>query len=221
VEETRASLISALDVLKNSIESLDDDGRGLAESLLARREKLVAAVSNIVGKKPHALRTRIHGDFHLGQVLVSQLDAYLIDFEGEPARPVEERRRKMSPFRDVAGLLRSLSYAGAAAMPSESTPLPANDRRRVLLERFTAAARDTFLHAYRAEIAKAPQALADERTEAALIDLFLVEKAAYEIRYEAANRPAWLHLPVRGLAALASRLLGDTSQSDGDDNNAA
>ncbi|MCY0386431.1 maltose alpha-D-glucosyltransferase [Robbsia sp. Bb-Pol-6] len=217
VDETHALLSESLDILTHSLDKLDPDGRALAESLLARRVKLLAAVGKIVGKKPQALKTRIHGDFHLGQVLVAQLDAYLIDFEGEPARPVDERRRKMSPFRDVAGLLRSLSYAGAAAMPAELAPLPATDRRRALLERFSARAREHFLEAYRQEIAKAPQPLADAATEGALIDLFLVEKAAYEIRYEAANRPTWLNLPIRGLAALAARLLGDTSTSAASD----
>ena len=232
VDETRALLVEALDVLERNLDSLDREGHSLAESLLARRDRLIEAVGRIVGKQPKALKMRIHGDFHLGQVLVAQLDAYLIDFEGEPARSVDERRRKMSPFRDVAGLLRSLSYAGAAAMPAELAPLPANDRRRVLLEQFSARARDRFISSYREEIAKAPQALADDKTESALIDLFLVEKAAYEIRYEAANRPSWLVLPVRGLAALAARLLGDTSESaasdiagntafDGDDHHAA
>jgi maltose alpha-D-glucosyltransferase/alpha-amylase len=217
VTETQTLLTEALDILERHLQGLDRDGHSLAEQLLARREKLLKAVGKIVGKKARALRTRIHGDFHLGQVLVGQLDAYLIDFEGEPARPVDERRRKMSPFRDVAGLLRSLSYAGAAAMPSEATALPANDRRRVLLESFSAHARERFMQAYRHEIASAPTPLADAATEGALIDLFLVEKAAYEIRYEAANRPSWLILPVRGLSALAGRLLGDTNASAASD----
>jgi len=217
VTETQTLLTEALDILERHLQGLDRDGHSLAEQLLARRERLLKAVGKIVGKKARALRTRIHGDFHLGQVLVGQMDAYLIDFEGEPARPVDERRRKMSPFRDVAGLLRSLSYAGAAAMPSEATALPANDRRRVLLESFSAHARERFMQAYRHEVAAAPIPLADVATEGALIDLFLVEKAAYEIRYEAANRPSWLILPVRGLSALAGRLLGDTSASAASD----
>jgi maltose alpha-D-glucosyltransferase / alpha-amylase len=158
-----------------------------------------------------ALRTRIHGDFHLGQVLVSQGDAFLIDFEGEPARELEERRAKSSPLRDVAGLLRSLSYASAAAQSTmEAAPQLTADRKRALFERFRAAAAEAFLNEYRAATQTVSQPLVAPEHEQALLDLFLIEKAAYEIRYEAANRPAWLGLPVRGLAALTSRLLGDT-----------
>jgi maltose alpha-D-glucosyltransferase/alpha-amylase len=220
IDETVSQLDDALDTLSHHVAALDDDTRALATTLLARRKDLSKAVRGIVGEKPLALRTRIHGDFHLGQILVAQMDAYLIDFEGEPARSVADRRRKMSPYRDVAGLLRSLSYAGAAALTAtanETAQLPSNDRRRTLLEAFSARARDRFLEAYRTAIAAAAQPLADAQTEAALIDLFLVEKAAYEIRYEAANRPSWLALPLRGLAALAARLLGDTDASAASD----
>jgi maltose alpha-D-glucosyltransferase/alpha-amylase len=168
-------------------------------------------VGKLVSSDAGALRTRIHGDFHLGQVLVAQGDAYLIDFEGEPARTLEERRQKSSPLRDVAGLMRSLSYASAAAQSTtESAPQQTADRKRALFDRFRAHATQTFLTEYRAAIADAPTPLVSPEAEQALLDLFLIEKAAYEIRYEAANRPTWLSLPVRGLAALTSRLLGDT-----------
>ncbi len=145
------------------------------------------------------------------QVLVAQGDAFLIDFEGEPARELAERRQKSSPLRDVAGLLRSFSYASAAAQSTtEAAPQQTADRKRALFERFRAHAAETFLAEYRAVTAHAPQPLVAPANEQALLDLFLIEKAAYEIRYEAANRPAWLGLPVRGLAALTARLLGDT-----------
>jgi maltose alpha-D-glucosyltransferase/alpha-amylase len=144
-------------------------------------------------------------------VLVAQGDAFLIDFEGEPARTLEERRQKSSPMRDVAGLLRSLSYASAAAQSTtESAPQQTADRKRALFDRFRGYATESFLQEYRAAVANAPQPLVSPAAEQALLDLFLIEKAAYEIRYEAANRPTWLSLPVRGLAALTARLLGDT-----------
>ncbi|MGI4816256.1 MAG: maltose alpha-D-glucosyltransferase [Janthinobacterium lividum] len=210
----QAQLAAALDTLASRMDSLDDHARGLAQSIFDRRDALVAAVEKLLDGSSQALRTRIHGDFHLGQVLVAQGDAYLIDFEGEPARPLEERRRKMSPFRDVAGLLRSLSYASAASMPAEpadqTAAVPAVDRRRDLHERFRVAAEGAFLAAYRTAIEQAATPLADKRSETALIQLFLIEKAAYEIRYEAANRPNWLALPLRGLAALTGELLGFT-----------
>jgi maltose alpha-D-glucosyltransferase/alpha-amylase len=142
---------------------------------------------------------------------MAQGDAYLIDFEGEPARALDERRRKTSPLRDVAGLLRSLSYASAAAQSTtENAPAQTADRKRALFERLRAHAEESFLLQYKEAVAQSPEPIAGEKTYAALLDLFLIEKAAYEIRYEAANRPTWIGLPLRGLASLASRLLGDT-----------
>ncbi len=161
-----------------------------------------------------ALRTRIHGDFHLGQVLVAQGDAYLIDFEGEPARALEERRQKSSPLRDVAGLIAFtvLCERRGAVHDRKARRRQTADRKRALFERFRAQARKRSCAntARRWRIRRQPIAGARSRTVAALLDLFLIEKAAYEIRYEAANRPTWLGLPLRGLASLASRLLGDT-----------
>jgi maltose alpha-D-glucosyltransferase/alpha-amylase len=212
VDGTQAMLASALDLLAPRIEQMSDpETKALAQSLIDRRKELVAVVDKLVSADAGALRIRIHGDFHLGQVLVAQGDAYLIDFEGEPARTLEERRQKSSPLRDVAGLMRSLSYASAAAQSTtEAAPQQTADRKRMLFDRFRAYATETFLNEYRAAAAQASTPLVAPEAEQALLDLFLIEKAAYEIRYEAANRPTWLSLPVRGLAALASRLLGDT-----------
>ena len=210
IDGTQKLLATSLALLEKNVDHLGDDAALLGRSILDRKDKLVEAVSKLVKPDAHALRTRIHGDFHLGQVLVSQGDAFLIDFEGEPARELEERRAKSSPLRDVAGLLRSLSYASAAAQSTmEAAPQMTADRKRALFERFRAAA-ETFLDEYRAATEAAAQPLVAPEHEQALLDLFLIEKAAYEIRYEAANRPTWLGLPVRGLAALTSRLLGDT-----------
>ncbi|MGF6761852.1 maltose alpha-D-glucosyltransferase/alpha-amylase [Paraburkholderia sp. GAS33] len=210
-EGTQSMLSTALDLLSHRIDQLTDDTKELAQSLLDRRGALTEAVAKLVPADAGALRTRIHGDFHLGQVLVAQGDAYLIDFEGEPARTLDERRQKSSPMRDVAGLLRSFSYASAAAQSTtESAPQQTADRKRALFDRFRVYAAESFLGEYRAAIAAAAQPLVAPAAEQGLLDLFLIEKAAYEIRYEAANRPTWLGLPVRGLAALASRMLGDT-----------
>jgi maltose alpha-D-glucosyltransferase/alpha-amylase len=113
--------------------------------------------------------------------------------------------------------MRSLSYASAAAQPTtESAPQQTADRKRALFERFRAHATHAFLAEYRAAAAQSPTPLVAAESEEALLDLFLIEKAAYEIRYEAANRPTWLGLPVRGLAALTSRLLGDTGAPSSD-----
>jgi maltose alpha-D-glucosyltransferase/alpha-amylase len=147
--------------------------------------------------------TRIHGDFHLGQVLVASGDAYIIDFEGEPAASIEERRAKTSPLRDVAGLVRSISYAGAALREGKGVASAPNDaaQRDTLIVEFRRRATQAFLKQYWTARGGAHNA-----GERALLDLFLLEKAAYEIAYEAANRPTWIGVPLAGLAALATRI---------------
>ena len=139
-----------------------------------------------------------------------QSDAYIIDFEGEPARTMEQRRAKSSGMRDVAGLLRSFDYAAAAAAPgrvaaSERT----SERRQQILQQFRERASGAFLAAYREVLEGAEHRWVTPEAEGALLDLFSLEKAAYEIRYEAANRPGWVGIPLGGLHAIAARLLGD------------
>jgi maltose alpha-D-glucosyltransferase/alpha-amylase len=175
-----------------------------ANALLGRREALIEAVRGLGASGEGALMTRIHGDFHLGQVLVASGDAYIIDFEGEPARPLEERRRKSSPLRDVAGLLRSIDYA-AASMADPKNILASRvspGRRERLVTRLREGAEKAFLHGYREATSGLPS-LDNKR----LLDFFVIEKAAYEINYEAANRPSWLGIPVHGLARVAAHLL--------------
>jgi maltose alpha-D-glucosyltransferase/alpha-amylase len=181
-----------------------DQDRDRAQTLLSQSEGIVAAIRNLAKSGAGTLMTRIHGDFHLGQVLVASGDAYIIDFEGEPGASIGERRAKTSPLRDVAGLLRSIDYAGATFI----------DRRGVGAVPVDAAQRDQLIALFRAHAATAFLRTYWEATDArsgpaarALLDLFLIEKAAYEIAYEAANRPTWIGVPVAGLARLATRIL--------------
>lgn len=181
----------------------------IAESLLAQRDAIAKAVTALARRGGAAFLCRIHGDFHLGQVLVSSGDAYIIDFEGEPSRPLSERRAKTSPLRDVAGLLRSLDYAAAMIerKGDVGTALAPSSQREDVLTRFRNQASKAFRESYRLAM---QCDVADD--EEALLDLFLIEKAAYEIGYEAANRPAWIDVPLRGLAALVARILpGETA----------
>jgi maltose alpha-D-glucosyltransferase/alpha-amylase len=179
-----------------------DEADGLAR-LEQRREALRDRIVAIAADATETRITRIHGDLHLGQLLVAGDEVVFIDFEGEPSRPVEERRAKDVPLRDVAGILRSFAYAGAAAR-RELPALAALEEERAaqLFTRFEAEARRDFLAAYRAVAEPFP---------APLVDLFEFEKAAYEVAYEAASRPDWLAIPLVGLAAAAERLIsGDT-----------
>jgi maltose alpha-D-glucosyltransferase/alpha-amylase len=169
--------------------------------VMALRDRLGDALRLLASKGAGSRITRIHGDLHLGQVLVANADVFIIDFEGEPAKPVEARRAKNSPYRDVAGMLRSFDYAAAVVdrKSRESHAHLPEPRRTAFLQNFIVRATESFLSGYRG--ATEPAA------DAALLDLFLLEKAAYEIAYEAANRPTWIDVPLRGLARLASSLL--------------
>jgi maltose alpha-D-glucosyltransferase/alpha-amylase len=205
--EARAQLQAAYEALDN-MKELPESAAGLARRLREQREDLMAAIPALAGAGVGTLKTRVHGDFHLGQVLVAQGDAFLIDFEGEPAKPLEARRAKACPLRDVAGMLRSFDYAAASVAPGRSNVPAANaERQERILRRFRDDVSDAFLTAYRAAHDAAERRWAPPEAEAKLTDLYLLEKAAYEICYEAANRPSWLAIPLRGLAELADRLL--------------
>ncbi len=209
VEEAVQQIGLACTLLAAKGDWTDIELAGLASDVLAERETLIALVQERAERGIGSLSTRIHGDFHLGQVLVVQNDAYIIDFEGEPARPLAERRMKSSALRDVAGLLRSLDYAIATAASEPATAaLPPNaaERYGALLQEFRFHAEEAFLKAYH-DVARATSgSFMPEDAVDALLDLFLIEKAAYEICYEIANRPAWLAIPLRGLHAILTRL---------------
>jgi maltose alpha-D-glucosyltransferase/alpha-amylase len=198
----------ALALLRAIREWPDEATGALANELLDHEQELKRTVRHLAREGQGAVRTRVHGDFHLGQVLVVKGDAFIIDFEGEPARPLAQRRMKGSPLRDVAGLLRSFDYAAAAATPGRTaTSAQTSERRGALIERFREEASVTFLDSYRAVLAEAPHPWVPREAEQALLDLFLIEKAAYEIRYEAANRPTWLGIPLQGLHRIVERLV--------------
>ncbi|MBO1073888.1 maltose alpha-D-glucosyltransferase [Roseomonas marmotae] len=207
-ESARRQLAAALQGLSRirSWEREEDTAR--AAWLASNGEKLMAALDGLAAAAPGALRTRIHGDFHLGQVLVVQGDAYIIDFEGEPAKTLEQRRAKTSPLRDVAGLLRSIDYAVATASTGQAaTSGAAAERRGPMLENFRTRAAQEFLEAYRAVHDAAPRRWAQPEAESALLHLFLIEKAAYEVCYEIANRPSWIGIPLQGLEDLGRRII--------------
>ncbi|ANM14705.1 MULTISPECIES: maltose alpha-D-glucosyltransferase [unclassified Rhizobium] len=181
----------------------------LAAPLLKRRSELVELGATLAEATRHTLMTRTHGDFHLGQILVSEGDAVIIDFEGEPAKNLGERRAKTNPLRDVAGLLRSLSYLVATAkLDNDAVIEHENEVRREAIARFGHQAEEAFLDAYSQAVSasKALDMPADQRRR--VLDAFLLEKAAYEIAYEARNRPKWLPIPLSGLTEIVSRLAG-------------
>ena len=137
-------------------------------------------------------------------MLVASGDAYIIDFEGEPAASIAERRAKSSPLRDVAGLLRSIDYIGATLTDRKGLgAMPVNDAARdKLIAQFGKRASAAFLRGY-----WETSCLKNDAATRTLLDFFLVEKAAYEVGYEAANRPTWIGVPLAGLSSLVTRII--------------
>ncbi|VWX55509.1 Maltose alpha-D-glucosyltransferase/ alpha-amylase [Burkholderiales bacterium 8X] len=148
---------------------------------------------------PLGLKTRYHGDYHLGQVLVTGNDYLIIDFEGEPARSFEERRAKGSPLRDVAGMLRSFNYARWSGLRRVAQNPEELERLEPAVREWEAATRDAFLTAYLETMARGAPAVP---VDSELLALFELEKALYELRYELNNRADWAQVPLQGLLAL-------------------
>ena len=142
-------------------------------------------------------------------MLVVSGDVTIIDFEGEPAKPAEVRRGKDHPLRDVAGIIRSFDYAAAVVKRrSQASHAHVPDQQvAAFLDSFVVRATDSFLAGYREALAAATESTPLTVTPE-LLDLFLIEKAAYEVVYEAANRPTWIDVPLHGLAQRVRHLLG-------------
>jgi maltose alpha-D-glucosyltransferase/alpha-amylase len=184
-------------------------GNAHAEELLSREEQLQKRIRRILDGRMTGLRIRVHGDYHLGQVLKTGNDFIVIDFEGEPSRPLSERRIKRSALRDVAGMLRSFHYASYALLHGQSPhsviraeDAAAAESGAAFWYRWVCAA---FLRAYVSESGDAAHLPRTRDELQVLLDVHLLEKALYEITYELNNRPDWLHIPVRGVLELLGR----------------
>ena len=208
-ERIETQIKSALGALKQRIPALDDSTSGIAGLLLSRRPELIARARSISSGDVAGRRIRIHGDYHLGQTLRTDAgDFIILDFEGEPARPIEERRRKQSPLKDVAGMIRSFSYAAFSALDHFIAPkdgdLQAPDRNNLesWVRSWQSAASAEFLRTYQVAIAVNSALLPTPAESQELLNAYLLEKALYELLYELNNRPAWLHIPINGILTL-------------------
>ncbi len=188
-------------LLEARIEQFTGAARDEAQALLAARERVLERIAQFASGGQQMLKTRFHGDYHLGQVLLAHNDFYLIDFEGEPARSFDERRAKQSPLRDVAGMLRSFNYAQWSALRDAAHNADETGKLAPLARAWEAEARRTFLRAYDDA---ARGALIYERIAPGegLLGLFELEKALYELRYEIGNRPDWVRIPLQGILGL-------------------
>jgi maltose alpha-D-glucosyltransferase/alpha-amylase len=194
--------------------SLDDATSDKVGLLLSRRVVLLDRAHAIMNCTAAGQRVRIHGDYHLGQTLCTKTDAndsvdfVILDFEGEPARALVERREKQSPLKDVAGMLRSLSYVAHAGLDqfesgqNEDAGTPERESARSWAVAWQQSACLEFLRAYREHIAANPDLLPSPDDAQLLLNVYLLEKALYELLYELNNRPEWLTIPLDGILAL-------------------
>lgn len=203
-QQVGAQVERALQLLEAHQHQLNPADQAQVSDLLAQKKAIARHVQALAKATVGGLRIRVHGDLHLGQVLVVKGDAYLIDFEGEPARPLHERRGKHSPYKDVSGVLRSFDYAAAMAVSGQGMDLSpeADASRRRVADRYLQEARQAFTQAYHHAASTLAHDWQDASGQDAALTLFSLEKAAYEVAYEAENRPAWLPVPLHGLHGL-------------------
>ena len=206
VAEMREQASRHLEWLEAAASQLDEQRRQLATQVLSHRDRLLDQFDALTRLRGRAVRIRCHGDYHLGQVLVTEGDVVILDFEGEPARPLAERRATCSPLRDVAGMLRSFSYAALTGLGAATQTRPEDvERLAPWGDAWEAWVGATFLRAYRTATQNAAFHPVESHDFDALLHAFMLDKAMYELGYELNNRPDWVHIPLNGLIRLHSR----------------
>lgn len=180
-----------------------------ATRILQHQQEILDTFRTLLGQKITGKRLRCHGDFHLGQILYTGKDFVIIDFEGEPSRPISERRIKRSPLKDVAGILRSFHYAAHSAIAEVKIRGFFHRRNKDILEAFAeywySWVCATFLRAYFEHAQPGDFLPQSEKEIRILLDAFLMEKAVYEIDYELNNRPDWIAIPLKGIEKLLNQ----------------
>jgi len=214
--QIESQIKSALEALKLRLSSLDESAADDAGLLLSKRLELIERSRSIANLASAGKRIRIHGDYHLGQTLRTGAthgssgsgDFILLDFEGEPARPLSRRRRKQSPLKDVAGMLRSFSYVAFSGLKEyegnagKSARTSADSTLSKWAQAWQGYASAEFLRAYQETIATKAELMPSPNEAQTLLDAFVLEKALYELQYELNNRPTWVHIPLAGILAL-------------------
>jgi maltose alpha-D-glucosyltransferase/alpha-amylase len=206
-EEMIANASRAFDVLKQSLSRLPDNEIESAGFVLSRRKALLDQLRSLpaIGRDGggSGWKTRVHGDYHLGQVLRVKEDFVILDFEGEPARSLQERRTKQSPLKDVAGMLRSYSYAAFAALMKYITRRPEDFAQLEPWARlWQTVVSAEFLDSYRKTIGDSQIMPASPQAFEQLLQAYILDKAFYELVYELNNRPTWVSIPLNGILSL-------------------
>jgi maltose alpha-D-glucosyltransferase/alpha-amylase len=197
---------AALTALAAGLETFGAPSRSLADAVLRQHDALRARFDDVRTLDSAGRRIRVHGDYHLGQVLRAEEDFIILDFEGEPARPIAERRARHSPVKDIAGMVRSFSYAAYAALFAFTVHAP--DDYRVLepwAETWQRAVSDVFVASYRAALTVEPSGsdiIPEGQAWNVLFRAFLLQKAFYELSYELNHRPEWIRIPLLGILKL-------------------
>jgi maltose alpha-D-glucosyltransferase/alpha-amylase len=181
---------STLALLETKLDALSITDQPLAQQVLNLKQRITQRFTALAAISTSAKRIRYHGDYHLGQVLYTGSDFMIIDFEGEPARPLSERRAKALALRDVAGMLRSFQYAAYSGPSAE------------LADSWFRQVSKLYLDAYLAEAGSQPFLPATPEQRTFFLNAFLLQKALYEVQYELNNRPAWVGIPLRGILSL-------------------
>jgi trehalose synthase-fused probable maltokinase len=200
-----ALLVRVFSLLRDKMKYLPAEWRAKAEKLAERESEIASRINTALREPIRATRTRIHGDYHLGQVLRTENDFVIIDFEGEPARSIEERRVKRSPLQDVAGMLRSFHYAAFAPLLGEDR-VEGDDvtRMGVWAQAWNSWVAERYLAKYFATAKDAAYLPATQAEIQVVLELHLLEKAIYELGYELNNRPTWVGIPLQGISKLLS-----------------
>jgi maltose alpha-D-glucosyltransferase/alpha-amylase len=198
----------AFELLRRKQGGLSDGAGEEARELLEREARVTAMFEPLKSSRIETVRIRHHGDYHLGQVLYTGKDFMIIDYEGEPARPLPERRRKQLALRDVAGMLRSFQYAAFAALFGQVPGVPSDPEKADAVESWAVFWTDwagaLYLRGYFDEADQLPSVPSDEKERRILLDAFILQKALYELAYELNNRPSWVGIPLRGILSLVA-----------------
>jgi len=198
-QNMRASLRRAFALLEKKLPTLPEAFRDEAAQVLSSGKQINAQEKRILDRRSNATKIRIHGDYHLGQVLYTGKDFIILDFEGEPARALAERKLKRSALRDVAGMMRSFQYAAYSALWQPAMrveDVPFLERWADLWYRQMSS---VFLQSYLEATDGAPFIPPDEGDFQILLEAYLLDKAVYEVGYELNNRPSWVVIPIRGI----------------------
>jgi maltose alpha-D-glucosyltransferase/alpha-amylase len=199
-QSMRSLIRRIIPLLKKNLNKLENDIAAEAKFLVEAEAELLDFQKRILGKKISASKIRIHGDYHLGQVLFTGKDFAIIDFEGEPTRAPSERRLKRSPFRDVAGMIRSFHYAAYSALLKRGNvrqeDIPALEQ---WIEPWYQIVSGNFLDEYLKTVGHAAFIPAEREEREILLQTLLLDKAIYELSYELNNRLDWVMIPIRGI----------------------